>query len=609
MFSGNKKWYVLVTTVVVGSMLLAACTTPTPEQVVVTRVVEKGGETIIEEIIVTATPGPEPVEMRPNVLYVGDVAFDDFATLDPALGTDTSSIQIIEELTVGLTRLDDEANLHPGMAQTWDISDDGLTYTFHLLEGVPWVRWNGETVEKVLDEEGNVRYVTAHDFAYGIKRTGNPDTASDYAYVLGFAIAGFNELNTAEGWADLSEEEQQALIDGVGAKALDDSTLEITFTSPAVFNINIAGLWVCRAMPQWIIEEKGDRWSEPGFNQSYGPYALREWIHDTSLTVIKNPFWPGIDSAPVAQIDEVVFRILLESPAFTEYEAGNLDTAPVPLADLDRVKADPVLSEELMIAPESCTYYYGFNTAKPPVDNVHMRRALSHAIDRQGLIDNVTKGGQQPAQWFCRPGMTACPTMDSHHDAGIKTDMDAAMAELQAYMDEEGIADVSEIPEIVLMHNTSEGHKRIAEAIAEMWMETLGIGVSVTNQEFRVYLAMLQVEGAAPQIWRLGWCLDYPDANNWTKEVFACGGHEEIPTSWCNEEFSALLDEAALETDPVKRQDMYAQAEQTLVYEEAVIAPIYWYTLVKVTKPHINRGFSQHGHETFEKWSLDLELE
>ena len=109
-----------------------------------------------------------------------------------------------------------------------------------------------------------------------------------------------------------------------------------------------------------------------------------------------------------------------------EYEAGNLEQSPVPLADMDRVKADPVLSEDLVILPDGCTYYYGFNTSLAPVDNVHMRRALSHAIDRQGLVDNVTKGGQQPAQWFCRPGMTGCPTMDKYPNTGIKSDPEAA---------------------------------------------------------------------------------------------------------------------------------------------------------------------------------------
>jgi oligopeptide transport system substrate-binding protein len=604
----SKKWSILAAVLVIGSTLLAACA-PEVTTVVVTQVVKEAGEEVVKEVVVTATPPPSEKEMRPNVLRVGDMAYEEIPTIDPALGTDTASIQVIEEVTIGLTRLDDEANLHPGMAQSWDISDDGLTYTFYLLEGVPWVRWNGEAVEEVLDEEGNVRYVTAHDFAYGIKRTGRPDTASDYAYVLGFAVEGFNDLMNAEGWADMSEEEQQALLDGVQAEALDDYTLEVTFTTPAVYNINIAGMWVCRAMPQWIIEERGDRWIEPGFYQSYGPYVLKEWIHDATLTLVKNPFWPGVESSPVPQIDEIVIYMLLESASFAEYEAGNLEVSEAPLPDMDRIKADPVLSQELYIAPEACTYYYGFNTAKPPVDNVHMRRALSHAIDRQGLVDNVTKADQTPAQWFCRPGMTGCPTMDSHPDLGIKTDLDAAKAELQAYMDEEGISSVDEIPEIILMYNTSESHKRIAEVIAEMWQETLGIPVTITNQEWAVYLTTLQTEGAAPQVWRLGWCLDYPDANNWTKEVFSPGGHQQTGTSWTNEEFEAILKEAELEPDPVKRQDMYAQAEQILVYDDAAIAPIYWYTLKKLTKPYVNRGYSQHGHETYEKWSLDLEME
>ena len=523
-------------------------------------------------------------------------------------------MQVVDDITVGLTRLNEVSLLlEPGMAESWTVSGDGLIYTFQIRQGIPWVRWNGSAVEEVLDCEGNVRYVTANDFEYGIKRTGNPNTASDYAYVLGFAIKGFNELNGAEGWGDLTDEEKQALVDGVAVKALDDYTLEATFTTPAVYNLNIIGLWVGHAQPKWIIEgddcteARGDRWTEPGFNQSYGPFVLKEWIHDSSLTVVKNTLWPGIESSPVPQIDEIQWSMLDASPAFAEYEAGNLDSTGVPIADIDRVKADPVLSQELTIAPSGCTYYYGFNTSKPPMDNVHMRRALSHALDRQGLVDNVTKGGQEPAQWFCRPGMAGCPTMESHPDAGIKSDAEAAKAELKAYMDDMGFTSVDQIPEIVLMYNTSEGHKRIAEAIAEMWKETLGIQVTVTNQEWKVYLVTLQED--SPQVWRLGWCLDYPDANNWTREVMAIGGHEENATQWRNEVFTKMLEDAAVEADPVKRQDMYAQAEQILVYDDAAIIPIYWYTMVNVTKPYVNRTYSQHGHESHEKWSLNLELE
>lgn len=590
----SKKWSVVAIVAVVAALLVTSCK---PQEVVKTVVVTVPGEA--KEVVVTATPAPAG---RPNILRV-NLGPGDVPTLDPALATDTSSVQVISELGVGLTRLNEVTlELEPGMAEKWESSEDGLTYTFYIRQGIPWVRWNGTEVEQVLDEEGNPRTVTANDFEYGIKRTCNPDTASDYAYVLAFAIKGCDELLNAENWGELSEEERQALIDGVAVKALDDSTLQVTFTTPAVYNLNIIGMWVAYAQPKWLIEERGDRWTETGFNQSYGPYALKEWVHDSHLVLVKNPFWPGIESVPQASIDEIKFTMLDASPAFAEYEAGNLDVAGVPLQDIDRVKADPVLSKELVIAPLACTYYYGFNTSKPPVDNVHMRRALSLAIDRQGLIDNVLKGGQEPAQWFCRPGMAGCPTPEKYPDLGVKYDPEKAQAELKAYMDEMGFTDVSQIPEIILMYNTSEGHKRIAEAISQMWKEVLGIQVTVTNQEWKVYLKTLQED--SPQVWRLGWCMDYPDANNWTREVFAIGGHEEAATQWRNENFTRILEEAALEKDSAKRQDMYAQAEQILVWEDAAIAPIYWYTRVTCTKPYVNRTFSQHGSEALEKWSL-----
>ncbi|MFZ5819406.1 MAG: peptide ABC transporter substrate-binding protein, partial [Chloroflexota bacterium] len=327
-------------------------------------------------------------------------------------------------------------------------------------------------------------------------------------------------------------------------------------------------------------------------------------------TLVKNPFWPGTDEIPVSKIDEVRFSMLDETVSFAEYEAGNMDVSPVPLADIDRVKADPTLSSELVIAPVQCTYYYGFNTRAPFVDDVRVRRALSMAIDRQGLIDNVTKGGQEPAQWFSRPGLAAAPTMDSHPDLGIKSDPEAAKAELQSYLDEKGIT-VADV-DITLMFNTNSGHQKIAEAIQQMWKDTLGLDVQLVNQEWAVYLETVDSLDT-PQVFRLGWCLDYPDANNFIREVFASGGNANAVddagepsggVQWKNERFEELVKAAALETDLAKRLEMYAEAEQILVYEDAAMAPIYWYTRVTVTKPYITRTFGVGGHEKFEKWDI-----
>ena len=271
----------------------------------------------------------------------------------------------------------------------------------------------------------------------------------------------------------------------------------------------------------------------------------------------------------------------------------------VPLADMDRVKADAKLSKELVIAPSFCTYYYGFNTAKKPFDNPKVRLAFSMAVDRKSLIDNVTKGGQEPAQWFARPGLVAAPTIKDYPNLGVKSDA----AKAKALLTEAGFADVTKLGEITLMYNTSEGHKKIAEAIQQMWKKNLGVDVKVANQEWKVYLKTLQTD--APQIWRLGWCQDYADANNFTKEVFRTGGHETKATNWSNKKFDDLVDKAMVETDVKKRTDLYAQAEQILVYEDAAIIPIYWYTRVTLTKPYVKRTFSvSSGNEHFEKWEV-----
>jgi len=240
------------------------------------------------------------------------------------------------------------------------------------------------------------------------------------------------------------------------------------------------------------------------------------------------------------------------------------------------------------------------------VDDARVRRALSAAIDRQGLIDNVLKGGQQPAQWFAYPGIAGAPTMKDHPDLGIKFDVAAANKDLDAYLAEKGLT--KDKLDITLMFNTSSGHQKIAEAIQQMWKTNLGIDVKLANQEWKVFLKTIRDVKGTPQIYRLGWCMDYADANNFDREVFAKGGSAN-PTegggiSWMNDKFEELVKQAAVEQDPAKRVDLYAQAEDILVNTDAAIAPIYWYTRNTVTKPYVQRTFSVSGHEALEKWDV-----
>jgi oligopeptide transport system substrate-binding protein len=599
----RSKLFIVAGLLMVVSMILGACqpaAVPTPETIVQTVIVE--GE--VQEVVVTATPEPVvPVEQMKVLNF--NFGPGDVPSLDPSLATDTSSIQVDSETFIGLTRQHEVTNeVQPGMAESWDIvdNDDGTqTITFHIRQDIPWVRYNGNEVEQVTDADGNVRMVTANDFYYGLMRTLDPATASNYAYVWGMSLVGANDFNTG------ATDDPTT----VGAEVVDDYTLALTFLEPAAYNAAIAGMWIGYAEPSWLIDDVGDKWTETGFFQSYGPYTLKEWVHDSFLTVVKNPFWPGTDEIPVPKIEEVTGLMLDASPAMAEYESGNLDYVGVPLADMDRVKADPVLSAEFYVAPSLCTYYYGFNTQAPVVDDVRVRRALSMSVDRQSLIDNVLKGEQTPAQWFSRPGLAGSPTLEDHPDLGVKYDAAAAQAELQGYLDEMGVtaADL----DITLMFNTSEGHQRIAEAIQQMWKDNLGVEVKLVNQEWGVYLDTIR--GAeTPQIWRLGWCLDYADANNFIREVFGKNGGANPFTDgkpsggifYDNPDFFAGLEAAAREQDPVKRVDDYAALEETLNVTDAAIIPIYWYTSVSVTKPYVTRTYSSGGQQAWEKWDVDM---
>lgn len=521
----------------------------------------------------------------------------DFPTIDPSLAWDVSSIQLIDETTIGLTRQNEQtAQNELAMAREYTVSEDGLTYTFTIRDDVSWVRWNaikGEVVQ-VLDCEGSPRMVDAYDFEYGFRRTMTPATAADYAFLQGWVIEG-----------------AQAFIDGetddfstVGVKALDAQTLELTFLEPAVYNLSIAGLWFNHAMPEWLIdgddcaEGHGDRWIETGFFQGYGPFTMKEWIHDSELTLVKNPFWPGDEVVPSPAIDAITWKILPTSSALAEFEAGNLDVTAFTASDYDRIMADPDYSQWLYPTSTLGTEFYSFNTQLAPTDDVRVRMALSMAIDREAMVQVLKSGIVAP--YFCNPGAAGCPQVADYPDMGAKYDPEGAKAILQEYLDETGqtAADLN----ITLMFNTSEGHKLRAEAIQQMWKNTLGVEVQLINQEWKVF-KVSRKEGNE-NVYRSSWVQDYPDANNFLKEVFADGGAYSDVVDWSNAEFDALCAEAAKTADADARMALYAQAEQILIEQDVVIAPLAWYSDFVIVRPEVTAFVSLTGYDRYEKWDI-----
>ena len=591
----RNKILLAVSLFIVASMVLTACqpAAVSPEAVIETVVVQGEGEEVV--VVVEGEAAAEAAPAAEKVLRLSINA--DFPTIDPSLAWDVSGIQVIESTTVGLTRQNEQtAENELAMASDYTVSEDGRTYTFTIRENVPWVRWDAvsEAVVQVMDCEGNPRMVTANDFEYGMRRTMTPATAADYAFLLGWVVEG-----------------AQAFIDGetedfstVSVKALDAQTLEITFIDPAVYNLSVAGLWFNHAMPEWLIdgsdctEGRGDRWIETGFFQGYGPFTLKEWIHDSELTIVKNPFWPGDEVVPSPQIDAVTWKIIPTSSALAEFEAGNLDVSAFPAGDYDRIMADPDYSQWLYPTSTLGTEFYSFNTQLAPTDDVRVRLALSKAIDRQGLVQ-VMKSGIE-ANWFCNPGASGCPTKAGYPDLGVSFDPEGAKALLQEYLDETGqtAADLN----IVMMFNTSEGHKMRAEAVQQMWKDNLGVEVQLTNQEWAVY-KVTRKEGNE-NIYRSSWVQDYPDANNFLKEVFAEGGAYSDVVDWTSAEFDDLMAQAAKEADPAARAALYAQAEQILIVDEAVITPLSWYSDFVIVRPEVTAYVSLTGYDRYEKWDI-----
>ncbi len=610
----RKKMWFAVSIVLLLVMLLSACqpaANPAPEKVVQTQIVQKEGEKVI--VVATAEPTQPPAAAPAGPQKkVLDLAWgpSDVPTIDSALAWDVISIQMIDEMTVGLTRQNEQtAELENAMATGVQVSDDGLTYTFKVKEGVPWVKYNAVTgeVEQVLNCDGNPRMVSAKDFEYGMKRTADPAVAADYAYVLGLAVQGVNDYNSGD--ADAS---------AVGVTALDDQTLEVKFVKPAVYNLNIMSMWFAHAMPSWLIDgddctqAAGNKWIETGFYQGYGPFTLKEWVHDAEITLIKNPFWPGDAVVPSPKLDEVSWKILDTPAALAEFEAGNLDSAGIPASDQDRILADPQYADMVTFTYTLGTEFYAYNTQLAPTDDVRVRQALSMAIDRQSLIDNVVKDGI-PSPFFTNPGAAGAPKVEKYPDLGIKFDPEQAKTLMNEYLTEKGQT-ASDIT-ITLMFNTSDANKRIAETVQAMWKDVLGINVELINQEWAVF--KVTRKDGQNNVYRGSWVQDYPDANNFLYEVFAPGGAYQDVVDWpydptkgdtynnpAYDQFIKLLEDAAVETDQEARMQMYADAEQILVHDQAAVEPLRWYSSRVLRQPYVVDTQSITGYDRYEKWDL-----
>jgi oligopeptide transport system substrate-binding protein len=534
----------------------------------------------------------------PSVLVTTiNMTADDIPTIDPTLSETVTSVDVLNHLFPGVTMSDvATGDLELGMATaiTPTPNDDGtVLYTIDLLENVAWVRYNAESgaVEQVTDADGNPLFVTAADAVYGMTRALDPATAAPYSYVLLPYIVGAAEFNAGE--ADAS---------ALALEVVDDNTYTVLAPDAAAFAPSIYGLWMARPVPQIAIDAFGDSWTDPANIATYGPYALKEWVRGSggSLSVVVNPFWAGAENIPAATIEEVQWRFLDQPQAFAEYEAGNVQAIDVPVDQVPRVQADPVLSAEYYRGVEPCTYYLGFDNTEAPTDNVHLRRALSYSIDRVAIADNVLQIGWLPAGWFSRPGLNAAPTPELNPDLGVTFDLEYAQAELAIALEELGIANAADLS-LTYSYNDTARNALIAQAIQQQWTENLGVTVAVNPMEGSTYFSTISEEH--PGIARVGWCKDYNDANNFLYDVMYSESSQN-DVNFFNDEFDALVEEARLLTDVDERRALYVRAEEILNEEEAAIAPLFWYAVNSLIKPNVEYVPSVVTNQAYNEWTF-----
>jgi oligopeptide transport system substrate-binding protein len=614
MFS-KKAVLIFVTTILLS--LVAACGAAQPETVTVveTVVVEKEvqGETVtvVETVVVEkevevvkeVEKEVAPADPDAGRVTLRTVVGTEPPTLDPSLVTDTTSNFFVRQMFVGLTGFDEEANVVPDLATEWEVSEDGLVWTFTLRDDIQWVHRDPAT-----GEFEALRPVDANDVAFGVTRALDPNTGSEYAYVL-YSIAGAEELNTADPAAEGFEE----LMANLGVEVVDETTIQFTLNEPAAYFPSIMALSTAYPIPAETIEQFGDNWTEAGLIVTNGPYTLREWSHASSIMIEKNPLWVDADNVQFELDGGPIIQE--ESTAMSLYENNEIDimSSPPgwgpPLPDMDRIRSDAQLSEELFIAPQLCTYYYGFVNSKPPFDDVNVRKAFAMAIDRQSLIDNVVKGDQLPAHSFAPPGIFGNVADNLEIGASLVMDDYAAqVGEAQALLEQAGYP-TGEGIDITLGHNTSEAHAQIAQAVQAMWQEAFpAANIDIENQEWAVYLDTLLPDSPdeeKPNVYRLGWCADYPDSNNWLNDVFNSKSTQNY-AKFNNEEYDALVTEAAFEEDPDRRLDLYTQAEEILINDVQAIAPIYYYTYVRLYKPWVTPVISPVSGDPIAEWRIDV---
>jgi len=508
--------------------------------------------TILSLVLICSLLGLPGIGCRPEVtpeVIGGELNLYDSIgplTLDPAVSGEMTSHSYIMQLFSGLLRLDDNSEPAPDIAKQWHISDDGRTYTFYLRQGVKF---------------HNNREVTAEDFKYSWERACAPETHSLTASTYLGDIVGAKEMLAGQ-----AEE-----ISGV--RVINDYTLEVTIDAPKSYFLFKLTYPTTFVVDEANVASGSLWWRQPN---GTGPFKLKQWDENRLLVLERNDLYYD----EIAKVDSVIFHLLAGIP-LNLYETGEIDVTNVSLSYIDKVsdKANP-FSKELQIVPELSFSYIGFNTTKPPFDDINIRRAFSQAIDKDKLASLVYRDMVQPAAGILPPGIPGF----NKDLSGLTFNTDKARELIKASR----YGDISKLPPITITTTGWGGLiSQALEAIVYEWRHNLGVEVEVRQLEPDRFLYHLKQE--RDEMYYTGWVADYPHPQNFLEVLFHSDSEHNYG-EYSNSEIDTLLEKAGVEQNNKRSLALYQQAEQKLV-DDAACLPLWFGKNYILIKPYV-KGYN-----------------
>jgi len=469
-------------------------------------------------------------------------------TLDPHRAEGVPTANILRDLFEGLATTAPDGRIVPGAAGRWDISRDGMTYTFYLREDGRWS--NGDPV-------------TADDFVFSFRRSVDPDTAAVYGRML------------------MPIENAQAILAGeqapetLGVEALNERTVQIRLDDPTPYFLGLLTHASTYPVHAPSLAEHGDDFVLPGNLVSNGAYELGEWIPRSRIVLERNGEYHSADKVIIERA--VYYPIEDENTEFQRFRVGDLHwTDQVPSNLFGWLSIN--LPQALSVSPWFGTYYFGFNLTRGPFkDNLPLRRALNLAIDREILTGKVTQFGEIPTFTLVPEGLPDYePPLPDY--AVLSQDRREEMA--RELFREAGYTEDSPLA-VELRYNTSENHRKIAVAVAAMWKQVLGVRTRLINEEFRVFLQNRQLKRRT-EVFRAGWIGDYQDAFTFL-ELFH-SEHRRNDSGYDNPRYDRLLEQISTERIPARRRNLMVEAERMLLADQVVL-PVYTYVTKRLVSP------------------------